>query len=61
MKWYMKLALHLIQLSLLSSFLLYKKDEGRKPLLDFQRNVIASLLFTENTPEIPSEEAIACP
>ncbi|KAK2562670.1 PiggyBac transposable element-derived protein 4 [Acropora cervicornis] len=59
MKWYKKLAMHLIQLSLLNSFLLYKKDGGRKPLLDFQRSVIASLLFTENTPEIPREEAIA--
>ena len=43
----------LIQLSLLNSFLLYKKDGGRKPLLDFQRSAIASLPFTENTPEIP--------
>ena len=59
MKWYKKLAMHLIQLSLLNSFLLYKKDGERKPLLEFQRNVIASLLFIENTPEIPREEAIA--
>ena len=60
MKWYKKLAMHLIQLSLLNSFLLYKKDDARKPLLDFQQSVIASLLFTKNTPEIPREEAIVC-
>ena len=59
MKWYKKLALQLIQLSLLNSFLLYKKDGARKLLLDFQRSVIASLLFTKNTLEIPREEAIA--
>ena len=59
MKRYKKLAMHLIQLALLNSCLLYKKDGERKPLLEFQRNVIAFLLFTENTPEIPREEAIA--
>ena len=59
MKWYKKLAMHLIQLSLLNSFLLYKKDGARKPLMDFQRSIIASLLFEDNTPEIPREEAIA--
>ena len=58
LKWYKKLAFHLMQLSLLNSFLLYKKDGGRKLLLDFQRNVIASLLFEENTPDIPQEESI---
>lgn len=35
MKWYKKLAMHLMQLSLLNSFLLYKKDSARKPLLHF--------------------------
>ena len=60
MKWYKKLATHLIQVSLLNSILLYKKDGERKSPLDFQRSVIASLLFTENTPEVPTEEAIAC-
>ena len=59
MKWYKKLALHLVQLSLLNSFILYMKSGGRKPLLDFQRSCISSLLFVENTPEIPREEAIA--
>ena len=59
MKWYKKLAMHLLQLSFLNNFLLYKKDGARKSLLDFQRSVIVSLVFTENTPEIPREEAIA--
>lgn len=58
MKWYKKLALHLVQLSMLNSFIPHKKSGGRKPLLDFQRSVIASLLLVENTPEIPREEAI---
>ena len=49
LKWYKKLACHFLQLAMLNSFLVYKKDCGRKRFLEFQHDVISVLLFgTEN-------------
>ena len=59
LKWYKKLACHFLQLAMLNSFLVYKKDRGRKRFLEFQ-HVISVLLFgTENDqPDIPREENV---
>ena len=45
MKWYRKLAMHLIQLGILNAFILYQKSGGRKSFLQFQHAIIAELLF----------------
>ena len=60
LKWYKKLACHFLQLAMLNSFLVYKKDCGRKRFLEFQHDVISVLLFgTENDqPDIPREENV---
>ena len=61
LKWYKKVAIHFMQLSLLNSFIVYLKDGGRKPFLGFQRKVIAALLFENGNGadlEIPREDNI---
>ena len=60
LKWYKKLACHFLQLAMLNSFLVYKKDRGRKRFLEFQHDVISVLLFgTENDqPDIPRKENV---
>ena len=61
LKWYKKVAIHFIQLSMLNSFIVYQKDGHQKPFLGFQREVIAALLFeNENGADmvIPREENI---
>lgn len=60
LKWYKKLACHFLQLAMLNSFLVYKKDHGQKRFLEFQHDVISVLLFgTENDqPDIPREENV---
>ena len=59
LKWYKKLAIHFMQLSMLNSFILYQKDGGQKPFLGFQREVIAVLIFeTGANMEIPREEHV---
>ena len=60
LKWYKKVACHFLQLAMLNSFLVYKKDRGRKRFLEFQHDVISVLLFgTENDqPDIPRKENV---
>ena len=61
LKWYKKVAIHFMQLSMLDSFIVYQKDGGRKPFLGFQHEVIAALLFENGNGanmEIPREENI---
>ena len=60
LKWYKKVACHFLQLAMLNSFLVYKKDRGQKRFLEFQHDVISVLLFgTENDqPDIPREENV---
>ena len=56
MKWYRKLAIHLIQLAMLNSFIVYQKSGGKSVYLKFQSEVIASLLFQDNpAPELKAE------
>lgn len=45
LKWYEKIAFHLLQLALLKCFLAFKKNGGQKYFLQFQREVIAVLVF----------------
>ena len=59
LKWYKKLAIHFMQLSILNSFIVYQKDGGQKPFLGFQREVIEALIFeTGADMEIPREEHV---
>ena len=60
LKWYKKLACHFLQLAMLNSFLVNKKDRGQKRFLEFQHDVISVLLFgTENDqPDIPRGENV---
>ena len=61
LKWYKKVAIHFMQLSMLNSSIVYQKDGDRKPFLGLQRDVIAALLFENGNGadmEIPREENI---
>lgn len=61
LKWYKKVAIHFMQLSMLNSFIVYQKDGSQKPFLGFQCEVIAALLFQNGNGtdmEIPREENI---
>ena len=59
LKWYKKLAIHFMQLSILNSFIVYQKDGGQKSFLGFQREVIEALIFeTGADMEIPREEHV---
>lgn len=61
LKWYKKLAIHFLQLAMLNSFLLYKKDGGQKRFLEFQRDVISVLVFGRDNGahhDIPREENV---
>ncbi|XP_070548779.1 piggyBac transposable element-derived protein 4-like [Ptychodera flava] len=51
LKWYKKLAIHLIQIALLNALILYKKTGGQYNFLKFQHEVIASLLFNIDAPD----------
>lgn len=59
LKRYKKLAIHFMQLSMLNSFIVYHKDDGQKPFLGFQCEVIAALIFeTGAYMGIPREEHV---
>ena len=61
LKWYKKMAIHFMQLSMLNSFIIYQKDGGRKAFLGFQCEVSAALLFENGNGadiDIPREENI---
>lgn len=61
LKWYEKIAFHLLQLALLKCFLAFKKNGGQKYFLQFQREVIAVLVFgrdNDNHFDIPREENV---
>ena len=47
MKWYKKLAWHLIQLAILNSFLLYQKSGGKRSFLQFQHDLVGEMVFGE--------------
>ena len=58
LKWYEKIAFHFLQLALLKCFLAFKKNGGQKYFLQFQREVIAVLVFgrdNDNHFDIPRE------
>lgn len=61
LKWNEKLAFHFLQLALLKCFLDFKKNGGQKHFLQFQRDVIAVLVFgrdNDNHFHIPREENV---
>lgn len=59
LKWYKKVVIHFMQLSMLNNFIIYQKDGVQKPFLGFQSEVIATLLFENGNGadmDIPREE-----
>jgi len=46
MKWYKKLAFHLLQVTLLNAHILYSKSGGDKSFLQFSHDVIADLILS---------------
>ena len=53
-RWYKKVMVHLLQVSLLNSFLIFKKDQGSsKDFVTFQRDVISDLLFADSPAPVP--------
>ena len=47
MKWYKKLAFHLLHVALLNGHILYQKNGGKSPFLTFQHDVAASFIFND--------------
>ena len=62
-RWYKKVMVHLLQVSLLNSFLVFKKDQGSsKDFVTFQCDVISDLLFADSpapAPQLPRTEDVA--
>ena len=52
-KWYRKLACHLLQKAQLNAWILFKKDGGTKSYLEFQKEMIGSLLFSDTDIHVP--------
>jgi hypothetical protein len=60
LKWYKKLAIHLITVAMFNAFLLYQKDGGKLTFLKYQMEVIGSLIFSsEMDQNIPMQEHVA--
>lgn len=56
MKWYRKLAIHFIQVSMLNAFVLYKRAKGGdKSYLQFQHDVVKSMISHERPCEVQDE------
>ena len=62
-QWYKQVMVHLLQVSLLNSFLVFNTDQGSsKDFLTFQRDLISDLLFADNpapAPQLPRTEDVA--
>ena len=55
MKWYKKLAVHLIQVALLNAFILKKKTDVNLTFERFQHDVIADLIFSDGDEDCSNE------
>ncbi|GFN76268.1 PiggyBac transposase uribo2 [Plakobranchus ocellatus] len=44
-RWYVKLAIHLVQTSVLNGWTLYKHRGGKNDFLKFTRNIVANLIL----------------
>ena len=56
MKWYRKLAIHLIQVSMLNAFVLSKSAQGgEKTYLQFQHDVVKALITFGQANEVQTE------
>lgn len=55
LKWYRKLALHLLQRAMLNSHILYRKARGSLTYKQYQEQVISSLLY----PDVQDEPPVA--
>ena len=58
-KWYKKLAVHLLQVAMVNAFILYKKSHSRARFLRFQKDVISSLVFEVAQPDTTKSEELA--
>ena len=60
-RWYVKLAVHLIQIAVLNGYTLYHKRGGKNDFQRFSRNVIAALIFRDAvTPNINLQNEDLC-
>ncbi|GFR70878.1 PiggyBac transposase Uribo2 [Elysia marginata] len=58
-RWYVKLAIHLIQIAVLNGWTLYKDRGGKNDFLKFTRNVIANLVFRDGVVVTEDNEDLA--
>jgi len=58
MKWYKKLAFHLLQVDLLNALILYSKSGGDKTFLQFSHDVIADLILSGDIPPMDKVESV---
>ena len=58
-RWYVKLAIHLIQIAVLNGWTLYRHREGKHDFYEFTRNVTANLLFRDGFVATVENEELA--
>ncbi|KAK3757441.1 hypothetical protein RRG08_038796 [Elysia crispata] len=58
-RWYLKLAIHLIQISILNGWTLYKHKGGKFDFYKFSRNVVAKLVFRDAIISTPENENLS--
>ena len=58
MKWYKKLAFHLLQVALLNAHILYSKSGGDKTFLQFSHDVIADLILSGDVAPTDKVESV---
>ena len=58
-KWYKKLAVHLLQVAMVNAFILYQKSHSTARFLRFQRDVISNLVFDVAQPDTKKSEELA--
>lgn len=60
-KWYRKVVIHLLQVAMMNSWIIYRKREGKKTFLQYEQAVIAQILFgmdQEADSEVPAVESL---
>jgi hypothetical protein len=61
LEWYRKVVIHLLHISMMNAWIIYKKSGGTKKLLQFHQMVIAQLLFSDDEHQdndVPAVESL---
>ena len=61
LKWFRKVVIHLLHISMMNAWIVYKKSGGTKTLLQFHQMVIAQLLFSDDEHQdndVPAVESL---